>query len=168
MQPDNGKFYGFDHLRYYCSNAFQAAQHFTSRFGFEFEAYSGLETGARHVSSHVVNRDGIRLVFQSALEPHNKEFTEYLSRHGDNIRDIAFNVEDVERIYKNAVARGAKGVIEPHTIKDEHGEVKMATLVGFDDTLHTLVERVDFKNKPRLILMEPFSQTIESTIKQRK
>ena len=120
----------------------QTAQHFTSRLGFEFEAYSNLETGQREVASQVVSRDGIRLVLQSALNPGNHEIGEYVKQHGDTIKDIAFTVDDCERIYQNAVKRGIRGISEPKIVQDQHGSVKMATLEGFGDMVHTLVERV--------------------------
>lgn len=89
--------------------------------GFEFEAFQGLETGNREVASHVINRDGVRLVFKSTLQPKDEEFSRYLARHGDGIKDIALEVKDVEKIYKKAVANGAVSIKEPHTVKDKNG-----------------------------------------------
>lgn len=42
----------------------------------------------------------IIFVFESAYEPDNKEMASHLSRHGDGVRDIALNVEDIETIVK--------------------------------------------------------------------
>ena len=57
------KFYGFDHVRFYVGNALQAASYYTSRFGFDYYAYSGLETGQKGVATHVVKKNKIILVF---------------------------------------------------------------------------------------------------------
>jgi len=39
-------------------------------------------------------------VFESPYEPDNEEMSEHLSRHGDGVRDVAFNVEDIDTIVK--------------------------------------------------------------------
>ena len=42
------------HITFWVGNAKQAASYYTTRFGFEYLAYKGLETGERKVASHVV------------------------------------------------------------------------------------------------------------------
>lgn len=44
QRPDIGRFFGFDHVNFWVGNAKQAASYYTSRFGFEYYAYQGLET----------------------------------------------------------------------------------------------------------------------------
>ena len=66
--------------------------------------------------------------FTSALDPHNKEYTEHLSKHGDGVKDVAFTVDDAAGIYRRAVERGAKSVREPTETKDEHGSVIIASV----------------------------------------
>lgn len=39
-------------------------------------------------------------VFESPYEPDNEEMSDHLSRHGDGVRDVAFNVEDIDTIVK--------------------------------------------------------------------
>ena len=38
--------------------------------------------------------------FQSALQPDNKEFGDFLAKHGDAVKDIAFNCEDVDALFE--------------------------------------------------------------------
>ena len=38
-RPAIGKFYGFDHITFWVGNAKQAANFYTSRFGFDFHSY---------------------------------------------------------------------------------------------------------------------------------
>lgn len=52
LRPSYGKILGFgnfflywDHVTFWVGNAKQAASYYTSRFGFEYFAYKGLETG---------------------------------------------------------------------------------------------------------------------------
>jgi 4-hydroxyphenylpyruvate dioxygenase len=55
-----------DHVTFWVGNAKQAAAYYTSRFGFEYLAYKGLETGERKVASHVIrNNQGSTFVFCS-------------------------------------------------------------------------------------------------------
>lgn len=51
--------YNLDHVTFWVGNAKQAASFYTSRFGFEYFAYKGLETGERKIAHHVVkNHEG--------------------------------------------------------------------------------------------------------------
>lgn len=141
-QPDNGLFKGFHHVKYYCSNAFQTASYFTARMGFEYHAYSNLDTGSRDIATHVIKNGDVLISFESELKPTNSAITRFLATHGDTIQDIAFEVEDLQKIFDKAVERGAKVVSPPQVFEDEHGSIIRATIHGFGDTVHTLIERV--------------------------
>ena len=61
--------------------------------------------------------------------------------HGDGVLDISLEVPDVDQCVRQARASGARVVIEPHDITDEHGTVRLATIAAYGDTVHTLVDR---------------------------
>ncbi len=128
-------------------NAKQTAAFYTSRFGFEYYAYKGLETGERGVASHVVkNAEGSIFVFCSVYQQDsNKEMNNHLVKHGDGVRDVAFTVEDSRAIYAYAVKGGAVSVMGPTELKDEHGTVIISTVRTYGDTTHTFVERKNYK-----------------------
>lgn len=165
-RPEIGKFYGFDHVRFWVGNAKQAASFYTSRFGFEHIAYQGLETGEREYTTHVIQNNDIVYAFTTAIQPGNDTFYKELEAHGDGVKDVAFKVDDARGIYEKAVSRGAKSVREPEELKDENGSVIVATVQTYGDTLHTFVQRVDyngpflpgFKKSERT---EPFNEMIE-------
>ena len=113
--------------------------------GFQPLSYRGLETGDREVVCHAVKQNDIVFVFKSALNPGNEEMGAHLTKHGDGVKDIAFNVLDCRGIYKRAVERGAKSVREPWEEKDEHGTVVFAQVQTYGDTTHTFVERTNYK-----------------------
>ncbi|XP_054008124.1 4-hydroxyphenylpyruvate dioxygenase [Hylaeus anthracinus] len=144
-KPLGGKFLCVDHVTFWVGNAKQAASYYCTRMGFERFCYRGLETGSRHVASHVVKQNQIVFVFESAYEPDNKEIGNHISRHGDGVRDIAFAVEDIDIIVKIAKQRGAKIVKDIWEEKDKYGVVKFATLKTYGDTIHTLVDRSKYK-----------------------
>ncbi|KAM5188872.1 4-hydroxyphenylpyruvate dioxygenase-like [Callospermophilus lateralis] len=115
--------------------------------GFEPLAYRGLETGSREVVSHVVKQGKIVFVFSSALNPWNKEMGNHLVKHGDGVKDVAFEVEDCDYIVQKARERGAKIVREPWVEEDKFGKVKFAVLQTFGDTTHTLVEKTNYSGR---------------------
>ncbi|OXU27215.1 hypothetical protein TSAR_007041, partial [Trichomalopsis sarcophagae] len=144
-KPIGGKFLSFDHIRFWVGNAKQAASYYCARMGFEPLGYSGLETGSRRTASHAIRQNKIVFVFESAYEPDDEEMASHLSRHGDGVRDIAFNVEDIDTIFKVAKERGAKIVRDLWEEKDEYGVVRFATVQTYGDTLHTFVDRTRYK-----------------------
>uniref|UniRef100_A0A7S3U4Y6 4-hydroxyphenylpyruvate dioxygenase n=1 Tax=Strombidinopsis acuminata TaxID=141414 RepID=A0A7S3U4Y6_9SPIT len=144
-RPEIGTFYGFDHVRFWVGNAKQAAAFYTSKMGFEYIAYQGLETGNREMCSHVVRNGEIVYVLQSPLTVDAKEFSEHHAKHGDGVKDVAFCVDDAAGIHKKAVERGAISVHEPKEHKDDNGTVIMASVKTYGDTIHTFVQRVDYK-----------------------
>lgn len=147
-RPEIGKFFGFDHIKFWVGNAKQAASYYTSRFGFDYVAYQGLETGERKVATHVVKKNEILFAFSSSYGPFEdkeNEIGQHLLKHGDGVKDIAFTVDDAKGIYEKAVSRGAKSVQEPKTLKDENGTVIVSSVQTYGDTIHTFVQRVDYK-----------------------
>jgi 4-hydroxyphenylpyruvate dioxygenase len=54
-------------------------------------------------------------------------------------------VDDAERAYRETTSRGARGVQEPSTLKDDDGVVKVASIATYGDTIHTFVERHAYK-----------------------
>ncbi|KAG9339760.1 hypothetical protein JZ751_022426 [Albula glossodonta] len=105
-----------------------AAVFYCDKLAFEPLAYKGLETGSRNVVSHVVRQDKILFVFESALNPGNEEMGEHLVKHGDSVKDVAFQVEDCDFLVQKAKERGAMIVKEPWVEQDAHGKVKYAVV----------------------------------------
>ncbi|XP_069473423.1 4-hydroxyphenylpyruvate dioxygenase-like [Ambystoma mexicanum] len=138
-----GRFISFHHLTFWVGNAKQAASFYCDKMGFEPFAYQGLETGRRDVVSHAIKQGKIIFVFQSPLNPGNEVMGEHLMKHGDGVKDIAFQVEDCDFLLQKAKERGAVVVKEPWTEEDTYGRVKFATLQTYGDTTHTLVEYLE-------------------------
>jgi 4-hydroxyphenylpyruvate dioxygenase len=135
---------GVDHVELFVGNAKQAAYFYTRTFGFRLVAYSGLETGTRDRASYVLQQGRIRLVLTGALHS-DSPIAEHHRKHGDGVKVIALSVPSVDHAWKEATSRGAEGVVEPHTVSDEHGTVRLATIKTYGETLHTFVERGDYR-----------------------
>ena len=141
-RPNIGRFDGFDHILFWVGNAKQAASFYTSRFGFEYYAYQGLETGEREVVSHVVRKNKIILVFQSSYDPEDKKgIGKHVTIHGDGVRSVALKVEDCTLTFNEAKKRGAKVVKELEVLEDEGGKVIIGSVQTYGDTIHTFIER---------------------------
>ncbi|XP_060656235.1 LOW QUALITY PROTEIN: 4-hydroxyphenylpyruvate dioxygenase [Drosophila nasuta] len=144
-KPEAGTFLSFDHLTFYVGNAKQAASYYTTRLGFEPLGYQGLETGERRHAKHAVRQNKIVFVFVSAYTTDDKDHGLHLMQHGDGVKDVAFEVEDLNAIFNLAVSRGAEVVRNIWEEKDEHGVVRFATIKTYGDTTHTFVERNGYK-----------------------
>ena len=124
---------GIDHLELWVGNAKQASYYLTRAFGFTETAYSGLETGARDRTSHVLEQGRIRLVLTGTLRA-GTDIAEHHARHGDGVKVIALSVPDVDEAYAEATARGATGVTQPHDLSDEHGTIRTADVANATST----------------------------------
>ena len=134
---------GTDHIEFYVGNAKQSALYYQAAFGFKWVAYRGPETGVRDKVSYVLEQGKIRFVLSSALSP-DHEISQHVVLHGDGVKVLALWVDDVEKAFRKAVERGAQVYSEPTTLTDKFGEVKMASIHTYGDTLHTLVERKNY------------------------
>ncbi|KAI2641965.1 4-hydroxyphenylpyruvate dioxygenase [Xylaria nigripes] len=156
------EFHGYDHITWWVGNAKQAASYYNTLFGFHTVAYRGLENGSRYFTSYVVTNNDVCFVFTSPIRSHAflpadvsisederallKEMHEHLERHGDAVKDVAFEVDDVQAVYDRAVS-GSDGLaisVQPPRIdrgdKNE-GSVQTAVIRTYGDTTHTLISR---------------------------
>jgi 4-hydroxyphenylpyruvate dioxygenase len=134
---------GWDHVELWVGNAKQAAYFYEHAFGFTPVAYAGPETGVRDRASYVLGQGDIRFVFSTALREEH-EIARHAVRHGDGVKDIALTVPDAKEAYRQAVQRGARGVVEPHVVEDEFGRVELSAIATYGETVHTFVDRADY------------------------
>src|SRR5205814_32887 len=135
---------GTDYVEFYVGNAKQAAHFYQGAFGFQLIGYRGPETGVRDRVSYLLMQGKIRLLLTSALGPEGP-IAEHVRRHGDGVRDIALWVDDARDAYAKAIERGAKSVHEPKVSKDDKGEIVTAAIAIYGDTIHSLVERRNYR-----------------------
>ena len=134
---------GTDFVEFYVGNAKQSAHYYASAFGYELVAYRGPETGVRDRASYLLVQNKVRLVLTSALGP-DGDIARHVSLHGDGVRDLALWVDDAREAHAAAVERGAQSVHEPQVLTDEDGEVVLAAIRTYGDTIHSLVERRNY------------------------
>lgn len=132
-----------DHIRFYCGNAKQASDWYHRIFGFDVIAYAGLETGIRHEADYLLGQGEIRFLISSPTIP-DHPIAPALGRHGDFVRDICFEVDDVDWAFNEAVNRGAEVASEPRTLEDDFGKVRVAAIKTYGDVIHTFLNRDNF------------------------
>ncbi|USK59282.1 4-hydroxyphenylpyruvate dioxygenase [Peribacillus asahii] len=135
-----------DYIEFYVGNAKQTTFYLCNGYGFRPLAYSGLETGQRDKVSYVLQQKNICFVVTGALQS-DHPIAEFVKLHGDGVKDVALRVDDVEGAYKEAVSRGGIPIMEPQVLEDENGSVKKAIIGTYGDTIHTLIERNDYKGE---------------------
>lgn len=132
------------HLEFFVGNAKQAEFYYRKAFGFSRAAYTGLETGNRETTSYVMRQNRVNLVFTTPLSPDHFG-SEHIKQHGDGVYDIAFQVEDADHAYNEAIKRGAKSALEPHDMTDENGTVRRAAIHTYGDTIHSFISYTSTK-----------------------
>lgn len=135
---------GTDYIELYVGNAKQAAHYYKTAFGFQALAYAGPETGVRDRTSYVLVQNKMRLVLTSPLNS-NHPIAEHHKKHGDGVKVLALWVDDAFQSYKETMSRGAKSYMEPTTLTDEHGEVRMAGIHTYGEVVHVFVERKNYQ-----------------------
>ena len=135
---------GTDFIELYVGNAKQSAHYYKTAFGYQELAYAGPETGEKDKVSYVLRQNKVTLVLTTPLRP-TTAIAEQVHIHGDGVKAIALTVADARISFEQTVARGAKPYLQPMTLEDEHGTVKMSGIHLYGDTVHLFVERQAYK-----------------------
>ncbi|OJW85312.1 MAG: 4-hydroxyphenylpyruvate dioxygenase [Bacteroidetes bacterium 46-16] len=134
---------GTDYIELYVGNAKQSAHYYKTAFGFQSVAYAGPETGVRDTASYVLQQGKIRLVLTTPLKSSNP-ISEHIFKHGDGVKVLALWVDDATKAFEETTKRGAKVYMEPKTMTDAHGEVRMSGIYTYGETVHMFVERKNY------------------------
>jgi len=134
---------GTDYIEFYVGNAKQAAHYYKTAFGFQTVAYAGPETGVRDRASYMIQQGKIRLVLTTALNS-DHPISEHVKKHGDGVKVLALWVDDAYSAFEETTKRGGKPYLEPVTLTDEFGEVKMSGIYTYGETVHMFIERKNY------------------------
>jgi 4-hydroxyphenylpyruvate dioxygenase len=140
---------GTDYIEFWVGNAKQASHYYRAAFGFQLVGYRGPETGVRDRASYLLQQDKIRFVLTTPIRPDLSDearvVADHISRHGDGVRDLALWVDDARDAYDKAIERGAVSVQEPTVLRDDDGEIVIAAIRTYGETIHSLVERRGYR-----------------------
>lgn len=157
---------GTDYVEFYVGNAKQASHYYRAAFGYALVGYRGPETGVRDRASYLMQQGKIRLVLTTALSPQSP-IADHVHRHGDGVKDYALWVDDARVAYETALSRGAIAVQEPQAFTDADGEVVIAAIGTYGDTIHSLVERRNYRGLflPGFVPVTPHYQPADVGLK---
>lgn len=131
---------GIDHVEFYVGDARQAAFVLCSAFGFRLYGQGGPETGLDGQRTLLLGQGDCRVLLTSALRADHPA-VEYVARHGDGVAVVAFGTRDARSAFAAAVAGGATAIEAPRVHEGADATVLTATVSGFGDVTHRLVER---------------------------
>ena len=150
----------FDSVEFWVGNAYQAAYYYYNAFGFKPVAWSSLKTGNRHFASYVLQQGDAKIVLSAPYHP-SSEMAAHQMTHGDGAKVIGLVVRDIEKAWKESIARGAKPIQPITELKDEYGSIRVASIGTYGDTVHKFIERDKDYNGPFLPGYAEFKSPIE-------
>jgi 4-hydroxyphenylpyruvate dioxygenase len=131
---------GTDYIEIYVFNALQAANFYRTIFGFDIIAYGGPETGLKDQISYLLLQGSIRLLISSGIS-RGSSILKHVINHDESVKDIAFTIHNVPKLYEAAKRAGAISVLEPTEIYDGKVRTIKATIAAFGNTVHSFIER---------------------------
>jgi 4-hydroxyphenylpyruvate dioxygenase len=135
---------GTDYIELYVGNAKQAAHFYKTAFGFQSLAYAGPETGVKDRASYVLVQNKVKLMLTSPLYS-NSLIAEHHKKHGDGVKVLALWVDDAYDAFEQTTKRGGKPYMDPTTLTDKNGEVRLSGIHTYGDVVHIFVERKNYK-----------------------
>lgn len=134
---------GTDYVELWVGNAKQAAHYYKTAFGFQSLAYAGPETGLKDRASYVLVQNKMRLVLTSPLKS-DSPIAEHHRKHGDGVKYIALWVDDAYDAFEQTTKRGGVASVEPKTLTDKTGEVRMSGIKTYGEVEHLFIERKNY------------------------
>ncbi len=134
---------GTDYIELWVGNAKQAAHYYKTAFGFQSLAYAGPETGVKDRTSYVLVQNKMRLMLTSPLHS-NSEIAEHHKKHGDGVKVLALWVDDAYDAFEQTTKRGGKPYLQPTTLTDADGEVRMSGIHTYGEVVHLFIERKNY------------------------
>ena len=140
---------GTDYVELYVGNAKQSAHFYKTAFGFQSEAYAGLETGVTDRVSYVLKQDKIRLVLTTPLEK-GGAINQHIDDHGDGVKVVALWVDDATKSWEETTKRGAKSYM--NLLKKK---MKMVVLLNLEFILMEKLYTYLLKEKTTMVSFYP-------------
>jgi 4-hydroxymandelate synthase len=136
------KIQGIDHIEFYVGDLRRWADDLTRAYGFRIYGHAGPATGMPGQDTLLLRQGRAQLLLTTPLSQDHPAAT-YLRRHGDGAAVIAFGTDDVRGAFGEAVAGGAAPLAGPAFASgdSDSGGVGTASVSGFGDVVHKLVER---------------------------
>lgn len=123
----------YNFIEYYVGMAKMVVYWHVKALGFKVIAYAGPETGAEDKCSYLIVKNDIRLLITAASQPSSYKIVSFVDLHGNAIKRMGIQVENVHDFFERALQGGAIPIQPLSRISDEKGYVDYATVKLFDD-----------------------------------
>ena len=116
----------------------------SAAFGFQLVAYRGPETGVRDRASYLLQQGKIRFVLTTPLGPDGDDRRARAQARRRRARHRALGGRRARRVREGGRARRDAGARADACCNDDDGEVVIAAIKTYGDTIHSLVERKNY------------------------
>jgi 4-hydroxymandelate synthase len=150
------KIQGIDHIEFYVGDLHRWADQLRTAYGFHTHGHGGPETGHDGQRSLLLRHGRAQILLTAGLAPGHPA-AGFVRKHGDGVAVIAFGTDDVRAAFGEAVAGGAAAIAGPAFVSHDGGQVGTASVSGFGDVTHKLIERAGPADEfaPGIIQMTP-------------
>jgi 4-hydroxymandelate synthase len=131
---------GIDHIELFVGDARLTAYMLQHAFGFQLRGTGGPETGLDGQRSLLLNQRDVWIVVTTGLAEDHPAAV-YVAQHGDGVGVVAFETTDTVGAYATAIEGRATGYAPPTVHEAGADRVTIATVSGFADVVHRLVQR---------------------------
>lgn len=136
---------GFDYIEFFVGSAKVWAYWHAKAMGFEIKGYLGPETGHRDRCTYFLQQNDLKVQITSALHPGTYDVIDFVNRHGDGVKLVGYEVDDVEKAFTTVIQRGGIPVQQPTKYEDEYGYTMQASFRIYDDTEIVLINYDHYK-----------------------
>jgi len=124
------------HVELWVENASETATMYQEYFGFNRPAEANPQTGFSNHISIVLEQGMAKFIITSAIN-NTGPVADFVAKHGDGVRDIAFIVDDVNASFEHALSRGACALPHNELIYSKRYD---KVIRAFGDLTHTFLE----------------------------
>ena len=138
------EFRGFDYVEFYTGSCKMSSYWFRRALGLDLRAWAGPETGQREKLSFFLRKNDFKILLTGPARAYHSDIGPFIAAHGDGVKTVALEAENVEHAYHFALERGGVPLFAPRTLRDDYGNVQEAGLKLFDDTSLVLINHDDY------------------------
>ena len=131
------------YIELYVANIVQAAFFYINAFGFKVVNKAKCES--ENEVSIVLVQKNIKLIVTSSKRIAGK-ITEQVNLYGDFVKDIAFEVQNIEDLHQQAVKHGFISIAEPQEAIFYGKKVKQSIIATLGNIQHTLIENINLSD----------------------
>lgn len=131
------RLHSIEHVELWVEDALEVANCYEKCFGFERIAEANPETGFEDHVSVILKQGDAKLIITSPINDKGV-VADFVLKHGDGVRDIAFAVDDVACTFEEVIASGARASdVEVISCRG----LNHRTIHAFGDLVHTFIEK---------------------------